>query len=456
MAAGAVVGYFVLADQRRSARVLAATLTQTLQRQVEIDRVTDLGPSRVVLQGLRLPPGGGWPAEVKAESVVATGPLLGAARGEPAPVRVVVTRPTVVVGGGGAVGAAALDGLRQGLSSFLGGPALLDVAVTGGVIEVPESAARNVTFDATLQKGNGGARGELLFRDEAGARFTLGLAARPEDDTVRLELSGQGGLGPLAPWLPPALVQHPRAAPLDLRAHLGLSPGDRAAGRASAKLGDLAMVEGTLSFQDKQLRVAEIRGTADLGIAGSVARLEGPAQGRAELADGEVTWTPERGGWPEARATLRLLEAAVPASAIGLDARATDVETRLELSPRETGAAVTGDIRGRRVELAGLELASVSSPLRVDIGAGGVATRLELTALTAQVLGAPVRGAVTYDAGRARLDARLETATARLDPIARRLGSGWLGPSDQLQAGSARVTVTGLDPRGWSDGQVDA
>ena len=456
MAAVAAVGYFVLADQRRSARVLAATLTRTLQRQVEIDRVTDLGPSRVVLRGLRLPPEGGWPAEVKAESVEATGPLLGAARGEAAPVRVVVTRPTVVVGGGGAVGAAALDGLRQGLSSFLGGPALLDVAVTGGVIEVPESAVRSVTFDATLQKGNGDARGELLFRDEAGARFTLGLAARPEGDTVRIELSGQGGLGPLAPWLPPALVQNPRAAPLDLRAHLGLSPGDRAAGRASAKLGDLATVEGALSFQDKQLRVAELRGTADLGIAGSVARLEGPAQGRAELADGEVTWTPERGGWPEARATLRLLEAAVPASAIGLDARATDVETRLELTPRETGAAVKGDIRGRRVELAGLELASVSSPLRVDIGAGGVATRLELAALTAQVLGAPVRGAVTYDAGRARLDARLETATARLDPIARRLGSGWLGPSDQLQAGSARVTVTGLDPRGWSDGQVDA
>ena len=244
--------------------------------------------------------------------------------------------------------------------------------MTGGVIEVPESASQDVTFDATLHKGSGDARGELLFRDEAGARFTLGLAARPEGDTVRLELSGQGGLGPLAPWLPPALVQDPRAAPLDVRANLGLSPGDRAAGRASAKLGDLATVEGTLSFQDKQLRVAELRGTADLEVAASAARLAGPVQGRAELADGEVTWTPERGGWPEARATLLLLEAAVPASAIGLDARATNVETRLELTPRETGAAVQGDIRGRRVELAGLELASVASPLRVDIGAGGV------------------------------------------------------------------------------------
>jgi hypothetical protein len=456
MAAVAAVGYFVLADQRRSARILAATLTQTLQRQVEIDRVTDLGPSRVVLRGLRLPPEGGWPADVKAESVEASGPLLSAARGEAVPVRLVVTRPTVVVGGGGAAGVVALEGFRQSLASLLESPAPVDVSVTGGLLEVPEAVGQDMTFDATLQKASGELRGEILVRDQAGARLTLALAARPEGDTVRLDLSGQGGLGPLAPWLPAALVQSPRAAPLDVRANLGLSPGDRAAGRASAKLGDLATLEGALSFQDMQLRVAELRGTADLEIAGSVARLEGPAKGRAELADGEVIWTPERGGWPEARATLRLLDVAVPASALGLDARATDVETRLELTPRETGAAVKGDIRGRRVELAGLELASVSSPLRVDIGPSGAATRLELAGLTAEVLGAPVRGSVTYDTVRARVDAQLETATARLDPIARRLGAGWLGPSDQLQAGSARVTVTGLDPRGWSDGQVDA
>ena len=92
----------------------------------------------------------------------------------------------------------------------------------------------------------------------------------------------------------------------------------------------------------------------------------------------------------------------------------------------------------------------------MDIGAGGLVSRAELSGLTAQVLGAPVRGAVSYDVGRARADARLEMATARLDPIVRRLGTGWLGPSDQLHAGSVRVSVTGLDPRGWNDGQLDA
>src|SRR5262245_21586973 len=130
LAALAVVVYMVLLDQRRSARVLAAALTQTLKRDVEIDRVTDLGPSRVVLRGLRLPAVGGWPAEVKAESVEASGPLMAAARGEPATVRVLVTQPTIVAGGGG--GANALEGLRTSLASFLGPAALLDFAPPGG------------------------------------------------------------------------------------------------------------------------------------------------------------------------------------------------------------------------------------------------------------------------------------------------------------------------------------
>ena len=114
LAAVAIVVYLILADQRRSARILAAALTQALARGVEIGRVTDLGPSRVVLRGLRLPAERGWPAEVTAESVEASGPLLSAARGEAAPVRLLVTRPKIVAGGGGATGAAALEGLRQG------------------------------------------------------------------------------------------------------------------------------------------------------------------------------------------------------------------------------------------------------------------------------------------------------------------------------------------------------
>ena len=456
LVAVAIVGYVILADQRRSARILAATLSQTLGRGVEIDRVTDLGPSRVVLRGLRLPAERGWPADIKAESVEASGPLLSAARGETAPVRLLVTRPTITAGGGGASGAAALEGLRQGLASLVGRAPLLDVTITGGVIQTPSSTSEDVTFDATLHKTSGEVRGEVLLKDRARSRFTVGLSARADGDTIRLDLVGEGGVAPLAPWLPAAIVAAARTTPVDLRVQLGLSPGDRAAGRVSVRLGDLAALEGAVSFQDKRLRLGDLRGTADLGLAGSMAGLAGPVKGRAELADGEVTWSPERGGWPEARATVHLLDASAPASAVGVDVAARGVEAKVALAPREGGASVRGDLRGERIEVAGLALAPVATPLRLDLDAAGSLSRVELTALTAQMLGVPLRGTAAYDVQRARADARIETGAVRLDGPARQLGGDWIGPSDELRAGSVRVVVTGLDPRGWTDGKADA
>jgi hypothetical protein len=450
------LGYLVLADQRRSARLLAVALTQALRREVEIERVSDLGPSRVVLRGLRLPAGGGWPADVKAESVEVSGPLVAAARGEAAPVRILVTRPTVTAGGGGAAGAAALEGLRQGLASLLGNAAVLDVAISGGVLEVPGPPAEAVAFDAILRKGRGEARGEVTFRNRSPSRFSVGLHARADGDTIRLDLEGEGRLEPLSPWLPSALTQAARTAAVDARAQLGLSPGDRATGRVSARLGDLVAIEGALSFQDKLLRVTELHGTADLGFAASTGGLSGPVTGRAELADGEITWAPERSGWPEARATLTLLDAALPASAAGVGVLARGVAARLALERREAGASARGELRGERVEVAGFEATPVSTPLRVDLDANGSISRVEMTGLTAQVHGMPVRGTVVYDVTRGRADARVETSAARLDPLVRRLGVDWLGPSDRLSAGSIRVLVTALDPRGLNDGKIDA
>jgi hypothetical protein len=237
LVAVAVVGYFVLADQRRSARVLAAALTQALARDVRIERVTELSPSRVVMKGLRLPTEGGWPVDIAAESVDASGPLLAAARGDPAPVRLLVTRPTVAAAGGGATGAAALEGLRQGLATFLASSALVDLALTEGELRVPGLPPAAVTFDGTLHKGPGEARGELLLRDGR-SRFALRLEARSEGDTIRLALAGDGPLGPLSPWFPAALVRAAGPAPADLRLEVGLEPGDRLAGRLSGRLCD--------------------------------------------------------------------------------------------------------------------------------------------------------------------------------------------------------------------------
>ena len=455
LAAVAIVGYFVLADQRRSARVLALALTQALNREVQIERVSDISPSRVVLHGLRLPAGSGWPMDLKAQSVEATGALLAATRGEAAPVRLLVTRPTVAIGGGGA-GAAALDGLRQGLASFLETATPLDVAMTGGVITSGDAVAKDVTFDLTLRKGAKEAHGEIALRNRARDTFTLRLTARSEGDTVRLVLAGDGRVEPLTPWLPPTLVRAVGARPVDLRAQLGVEPGDRIAGRTSAELGDLVAIEGMLSLADGLLRLTGIRAAADLGFAGAVAGLPDPIQGRAELSDGELSWTPAKGGWPQARGVLRVPGTALPASTAGVDVRLRGLETPLALEPREGGAAVRGELKGERIELAGVALAPVATPWRVDLDAAGGVSKVELAGLTARALGAPIRATVAYDAVRARADARLEADGVPLHNLVRERWPGWLGPTDQLHAGGVRVVVAGLDPRGWSDGRVDA
>ena len=294
------------------------------------------------------------------------------------------------------------------------------------------------------------------FATGRASTFTLNLTARAERDTVRLVLAGDGRLEPLSPWLPSALVRAAGTRSGDVRAELGLEPGDRLAGRASAGLGDLVAIEGMLSLREGLLGVTGIRGAADLGFAGSMAGLRDPIQGRAELSDGEVSWAPAKGGWPRGQAVLRLPGTALPASAAGLDVRLRGIETKLALEPKEGGAAARGELRGEQIELAGVPLGPLTAPWRVDLDSAGGVSRVELTGLTARVLGAPVRGTVAYDAARARADARLEADGVPLQTLVRERWPGWLGPTDQLRAGSVRVDVAGLDPRGWSDGRVDA
>ena len=452
----AVVGYLVLADQHRSARVLAAALSQALARDVHIDRVTEMNPSRVVMKGIRLSKERGWPADIVAESVEASGPLLAAARGAAAPIQIQVTRPTISTGGD-AAGLAALEGLRQGIADFLASPAVVDVGVTGGVLEAPTAASEAVTFDAILRKGPGTVRGEVMLRDRAQARFGLGLDARPEGDTVRLALSGEGQIAPLAPWLPLALVRAVGPAPVDLRAQLGLSSQGIAWRGGSAAGWEISRPSRARCRSARACCASPSSGgSVDLGFVAAVAGQTDPVRGRAELTDGEISWSPERGGWPSARADLRVVEATLPPAVAGSDVRVQGLETRLTLEPREARAVLRGELHGDRVGAAGVELAPVSTSWLVDLGADGAVTRAELSGLTAQVLGVPVRATVTHHALRARTDARLETTAARLDPLMRQLGMDWLGPSDQLRAGSLRLVVTDLDPHGWTEGKVDA
>jgi hypothetical protein len=456
LAAVALVGYLVLADQRRSARVLAAALTRALEREVRIDRVTELGPSRVVMQGVRLPADRGWPAEVAVESVEASGPLLAAARGEPAPVRIVVTGPTVTAGGGGGAGLAAVEGLRRPLQTLLRSPGLIDLSLTSGAIEVPGAGGDAVTFDLTLRKGAGDARAEVLVRGRQGPAFTIGLDARADGELVRVSVTGAGPLAPLGAWLPAALAGAAGPTPAELRLALALEPDERARGSVALRLGARAALDGRLALEPGVVRLAEGAGGLDLPFAFAAAGIPGTPEGRLELAGAEVTWRPGTPGLPEARGTLRLADGLVPAAAVGTDVRVRGLEVPLVAERLEDGVLVRGELRAAHLAAVGLELAPVRTEVRVGLDARAAVRRAEVSGLTARLLGAPVRGAVTYDGSSGRADGRLEADAVPLEGLARRVAPGWLGPTDRLRAGSLRVTVAGLDARTLGQGRADA
>lgn len=456
----AAVGYLVLADQRRSARVLAAALSAALGREIQIARVPELGPARVVMRGVRLPRGRSWPVEIRAEAVEASGPLVAAARGEAAPVRVVVTRPAVVTGAAGGADLAALEGVREALVTLLGSPAQFDAALLGGVLEGggPEGTrpgAPAATFDLTLQKAPDHARGELLVRGGGGPPLALQLDARREGERVRLSIGGGGPLDPLAPWLPAGLVRARERGPLALDLQLALAPGGRAEGRGAVRLGAAAALDGTLAIGDGVLRVSGLRGAVELAVAAALAGRAGAVEGRAELADGRLAWRPGTTAPPPGGITVRVPEAGASADAVGIDVRLRALEARLDLDPADAAAPVQGELRVGELQAAGVALSALQARLRATLAGPGVG-RAELSGLAARLTGAPLRGTLAYDVPSGRLDGQLAAEDLPLDALARRYAPGWLGPDDRLRAAGARVTARGVEARTLGDGGVAA
>lgn len=451
VAALGAVGYLVLADQRRSARVLAAALSHALGRGVQVERVTGLGPSRLILEGVRLPAEQGWPVTVAVESVEASGPLLAAARGEIAPVRLVVTRPTVTPPAAGA-GGTGLEGLRQGLGSLLGAPAIVDLVLTGGVFDPGGAGSPRVPFDVTVRKGRDGAHAELVLHPDGDPPLTVRVGVRPDGARVRLTVEGSGPLGPLARWLPDALAAAVRGAPLAFHAELALEPGERLAGQGALRLGDRAALETELVLADGVLRLHGARGVTDLPLVAAAAGLgAAPPRGVLELADGEVAWSPQEGA-PRGQARLRVPEAVLPPELVGADVLLSGLQARLDVEPARPGAAVGGEIRVDRARIAGVDVAALTTALRV-VAAGGAVVQAELTGLSARIPGGAVRGRVAYDRGRA--DAQVEAEALGADALVRRLLPGWLGPADHLRTGPVRITVTGLALPDLAAGRVD-
>jgi hypothetical protein len=449
----AAAGYWILSDQRRSAQALAAALSRALAREVRIDRVSDMGTARVVMRGVELPREGGWPATVRVERLEATGPLLSAARGDPAPVRLVVTRPTVELpaGGGGGGLIAAVAGLGETLRGLLTNPLLLDVSLSGGRATSPTMASE---FELSLLKSRGEARGTLVLHAASGPPLTLTFDGRLDGQTAHVGLAAQGGLGPLAALMiePAAAVVRTRTLELRVDADLG-APGTLTA-RGRLAMGDALAADGTASVKDGALELALTRAHLDLGFAAPLIGLGWRPTGRAELSDVSVAWRPEGGGGPTVRGLVSLPTVTVPAAAAGTEIAAEGVESRLALVPGPSGFALTGEARAIRLRVAGLDIAPAESRYRLSLDPGFRLVRADLDALQARVEAAALQGAVGYDAAARRLEARLAGEEVDVGALVRKLGSDWLASGDQLRLLGLRLTATGLDAQDFRQGSA--
>lgn len=441
LAALAGTGYWVLSDQRRSARALARALSQALAREVRIERVTDIGTGRVVMRGVELPREGGWPATVVVERLEATGPLLAAARGAAAPLRLTVTRPTVEIGSEAGAGLAGLGTLADGVRSFLTNPLLLDVRLTGGTAKHTGGAAG---FDLALLKERGTARGELTLREGQAPPLTLGLEARQDGEAAHLTLAAGGGLTPLAGSLPGGAAAALAGRTLGLRIEVDLRADRSVAARGRAAIGDALVAAGSATFKGGALEVALPQVAVDLGFGARLAGLAWTPSGRAELSDVTGRWLAEAGARPTLRATVRVPALTVPAAA-GAEMAADRLEARVQLEPAGAGLGLTGEVRAARFRAAGVDIAPIETRYRVSLDGQARVLRADLDGLQARVEGAALQGAAAYDATARRLDGQLEGDQVEAGDLVRRLAPGWLAPADRLRLAGVRVTATGLD-----------
>jgi hypothetical protein len=447
----AVTGYLIVSDQRRSARVLAAALSRALAREVRIDRVTAIGTQHVVIRGIELPPEGGWPARVVVDRVEATGPLLAAARGDAAPVRLTVSRPTVELkpAGGGGFDLAAVDAWRQSLRDFLAGPLTVDVALTAGVAR---HGGGTTDFDLSLRKAAGVAKAELTLREPRVAPLVVTMTGKAEGQAAGVALTGRGGLVSLASWLPARSATALRERTLDLALELDLPPGQATTARGRIAIGDTVVVEGTAVVKDGAVEATLPSATADLAFAAAVAGLDWTPTGRVELSQATARWRPGGEG-PTLRAGVRAAALSLPAAGVGVDVSAQRLEGRLALDPDPAGAALSGDVRATQLAVAGVEVAPVETRYRLAL-AGGQVKRLALDGLVARVEGADLRGTVGYDPGAGRVEARVEGQDVEASGLIRRLAPGFLDAGERVRLAGLTVTTPGLDPRGWRSGAV--
>jgi hypothetical protein len=449
LAAGLAVLYLVVTDQRQSARLAAVTLSRALSREVRVNRITELGPSRIVMRGVTLPQAGGWPVTIEAESVEATGPLTSVAGlpgSEAAPVQVVVTRPTVTMPGGSGGAALDLAGLRDMLAGLLGSSWLFEIALLGGRARQDGTTG---DFDLVLRKRAGQVTGELVLRAAQGPPFALALDARLDGAGARLGIEGRGPLAPLAAWLPETGLAALADRTASLVADVGLPAGDRRTARARLAIGGVGFAEAEVLVEGDVVRVTVPRATADLAALASAARLPWKASGSAEIGDGAATWR-LGGSWiPQVTALVRLQALSLPAAAGG-GVVADALEARVGVESAGEGVTVHGELSAPRLRAGtspAIEVASIEARYRLALDAALAPVRVDLDPVRVLIAGVPVRGRVGQDLATGRVSADLEGETGELGGLVRHLAPGVLTAGHQVRATGLRLSARDVDAR---------
>ena len=458
MVAVAIVGQLVLADQRRAATLLAATLSRALAREVQIDRVTDLSPSHVVLSGVHLSASGGWPADVAADRVEASGPLVAAARGEAAPVRVTVTGTRVTMQGTG-TSLTAFDDLQKAVRAFLTDGPLVDLTLTGGALRFGADATP-LALDLVFRKDRAQAHVELALRGGGAGALVLTAHLVTEGPETRLSMAGQGSPAVLEGWLSPDGRAALAGRRLDLQADARLDSAGSLQGRARLGLGEGVSVQGEARVQGGIAELIQGDAEIDLAVGTAVANLPKGVAGRVVLSEIKGRWQPGRDGKPALTASVTAPRVTLTKALAGAEVVAEDITGLVALDPVPTASGTgnlgaSGNLSIARLRAAVLEARPAKARFRAALDPARGLRLMELDSFSAVLDGGRVGGTLAWDAERRRLAGHVTGDAAELGSLVRAMVPGALGDADRIPVAGLDVRLADVDPVSLGSGTVD-
>jgi hypothetical protein len=334
----AASGWYFLSEARRAGRLVATMLTAQTGVPFVVDRATTDGSQRLILQGLRIPPGPHWRGEVHVRELRVDGGLLPIVFPRGRSVSVVAVSASVILPPPGSMMSppttTSLASLRQFVVAMVSWPAEFSVNVQGGELRSGDdvfafdlngrkSGAGTLTATATITPATSGAL--ALSKNESA--LALELAGGQAGGRVHLQVHLVGAPGRLRSLWPAAL---PALARVVADAELALPPEPTALGTASSGDPDLTLAG----------RVEAVRAPGVAAITAEFTSRYHAEAGRLEVSRLSVRWGPYLNLMGAGRVE-QLGAGAVPG---GGAAPGRPPHVTLEMSGEATGTTLTGDL----------------------------------------------------------------------------------------------------------------